>query len=309
MIRDSEILDLIALFRKRKVVLYHACQFKDLESYLKLGGVPSRAVLEKAQAQYTAFDTDKRDRVNRVWDKVFLNLSDFGRWFCEEAGNMPNPFGPILLIIKPNALASALDIAICLRSAGANSFKREKEALALEQVERLFCHPPNASAPQSTYVKFAEELQQEFCTPQARSPEISCTYPNGILPLEFVSKILVDPYTVGDQALVYLVQQTVDRSAPMLKGKIKRRPVNEARRKLYTELAAVMSSRAVSLKRIVATSSANSALKSWASGALENDLEYQFKRFSQYLFEGTLQPIREMQAATQNTGRTQKTRR
>jgi hypothetical protein len=229
-IRGSEIHDLVALFRKRKIVLYHACQFKDFEAYLKLGGVPSRAVLEKAQAQYTAFVTDKSDHVNQVWDKVFLNLSDFGRWFGEAAGNMPNPFGPILLIIKPNALASALNVAVCLRSAGAKGFNREKEALPLDHVERLFCHPANAGTPQSTYVKFSEELQKEFHTSQARSPEISCTYPNGILPLEFVSKILVDPYTIGDQALVYLVQQTVNQANAMLKGKIRKRSVNEARR-------------------------------------------------------------------------------
>lgn len=47
------------------------CSVKPLYlSYLSLGGIPSRALLESKQAEFTMFQTDATDRENSVWDKV-----------------------------------------------------------------------------------------------------------------------------------------------------------------------------------------------------------------------------------------------
>ena len=64
--------------------LYHACQLSDFASYLSLGGIPSRALLETNGLPFTPFKTDTIDQENGVWDKVFINLSDFGHFFASD---------------------------------------------------------------------------------------------------------------------------------------------------------------------------------------------------------------------------------
>ena len=149
MIRDNEIQSLVDLFEERNVSLYHACQLIDFDSYLALGGIPSRALLEKSELPFTPFATDAIDKKNGVWDKVFVNLSDFGSGFAEGASSVPNPYGPILFEISPMALLEAYDVAVCLWSAGAKGFNRETEALdTLEDVERLFRYSSNTGFPE-----------------------------------------------------------------------------------------------------------------------------------------------------------------
>ena len=138
MITGNDIQALVDLFEERQVFLYHACQLIDFESYISLGGIPSRALLESRQVEFTPFQTDAIDRENSMWDKVFVNLSDFGRSFAQGAKNVPNPYGPILFRLRPSALLEASDVAVCLWSAGAKGFNREREALkTLEDINRL----------------------------------------------------------------------------------------------------------------------------------------------------------------------------
>ena len=84
--------------------MYHACQLRDFESYLKVGGIPSRQLLERRGLGFTAFDTDEQDHVNDVWSKVFLNLQDFGKLFDSGKDAVPNPYGPILIRVRPDVL-------------------------------------------------------------------------------------------------------------------------------------------------------------------------------------------------------------
>jgi len=119
----------VDLLNRRQVRLYHACQFEDYCSYLDIGGIPSRKKMEESGKVFTAFATDLTDQERGVWDKVFVNLADFGDGFACGRQAIPNPYGPILLVISPDGLAQAQDVAICLRSAGANGYDREKEAL------------------------------------------------------------------------------------------------------------------------------------------------------------------------------------
>ena len=111
MFKGNDIEQLVKLFNERGIVLYHACQLADLESYLYLGGIPSRALLESSGSNFTKFASDEVDKKNGVWDKVFLNLSDFGVNFASPKNSnasppkcFPNLYGPVLLIVKPEAL-------------------------------------------------------------------------------------------------------------------------------------------------------------------------------------------------------------
>jgi hypothetical protein len=131
MFQGEEIQKLVELLKERDAYLYHACQLLDFQSYLNVGGIPSRSHLESNRQLYTGFETDEKDRSRQVWDKVFGNLEDFGRTFASGKPAVPNPFGPILFQIKPEALYEATDVAICLRSAGRPGFNRENEALTV----------------------------------------------------------------------------------------------------------------------------------------------------------------------------------
>ena len=91
---------------------------------------------------FTRFDTDEQDRKNFVWDKVFCNLDDFGCWFAEGEGAVPNPYGPIQMRICPEFVFDARDIAVSLMSAGGLGFDREDESIELDEIAKLL--PPGA---------------------------------------------------------------------------------------------------------------------------------------------------------------------
>jgi len=121
MFRDSDLPALVDLLVRRKVFLYHACQYGDFVSYLEVGGIPSRQRLQQSALSFTEFTTDAVDRENRVWDKVFVNWEDFGRAFSRGYNAAPNAYGPIIVRIHPRALLHADDVAVCLRSAGVHA--------------------------------------------------------------------------------------------------------------------------------------------------------------------------------------------
>ncbi len=207
MIEGEAINGLVQLFETRGVVLFHACQLLDFQSYLKLGGIPSRNCLEEACIPFTPFETDETDRINGVWDKVFVNLADFGKTFAGGGQGVPNPYGPILIQLRPKALLAATDIAISLKSGGAPGFNRKREALkTIEDVDRLFAYSSSEGYPKSAYIKYRETLRVDFQYPDAADPEISCHVATGKLPLHYVEKVIVDPYVIRGKSLLHWTQ-------------------------------------------------------------------------------------------------------
>mgnify|MGYP006146789185 CR=1 FL=1 len=101
----------VSLLERRGAYLYHACQFGDFLSYLELGGIPSRQRLEEDLHYFTGFTTDEVDQDNRVWDKVFVNLEDFGRAFA--SGLRAGP--------ARGFMASTSSIGCCPRTSGPGS--------------------------------------------------------------------------------------------------------------------------------------------------------------------------------------------
>jgi hypothetical protein len=290
MITGNEIQSLVNLFEKRHLSLYHACQLIDFESYLALGGIPSRALLESKQAKFTTFDTDGTDLENRVWDKVFVNLSDFGRGFAQGAKSVPNPYGPILFEIKPKALLEASDVAVCLWSAGAKGFNRESEALnTLEDINRLFVHPSNSGTPYSTYIKFRNKLEQDFGKQKAQDPEISCTVPNGVFSTQYVSLVRVDPYIVNYQSLrdrIEAIKQKCQVPFPIYE----RGYFKESRRNFYNEIAERIGEEIPTLHALASDDTCSQPLRVWAGQIPQ--LEWQFQRYATYLHNGTLKPMK-----------------
>ncbi len=291
MISGNEIQALVTLFEERHVSLYHACQLTDFESYLALGGIPSRALLENKQVEFTPFQTDGTDRENSVWDKVFINLTDFGSFFARGARNIPNPYGPILFKMHPSALLEASDIAVCLWSAGAKGFNREREALkTLEEINRLFVYPRDYGAPESIYIKYRNQLAQEFGKQKAQDPEISCTVPNGVLSTQHVSFVGIDPYFINNQKLMDRVKAITRRYPPQFSVYERSHFPEGARRNFYNEIADRIGEEIPKLNSLANDNTCSQPLRVWAGQI--SQLEWQFHRYATYLRNGTLRPMR-----------------
>lgn len=292
MIRGEAIKNLVRLLDRRGVLLYHACQFVDLQSYIRLGGVPSRARLTESEQDFTTFETDDSDRDKGVWDKVFVNLSDFGKTFAAGHAATPNPYGPILLRLRPAGLLEAQDIAICLRSAGAQGFDREREALgSVEDVDRLFAFPAENRSKGSSLVKFSKELQREFEDETARDPEVSLSVEGGVLSTRHVISAVVDPYEISGKPLPAWVSEEVKRTRAGFRV-YERNFATPDRYRLYGEIGELLADGIPALRDIAQSAGASEELKGWARQLMEKHLEYQYHRFAEYLREGTILPLR-----------------
>lgn len=283
MIRGKDIQSLVDLLMQRNVTLFHACQLLDLQSYLRLRGIPSRACLEESRLPFTQFETDGDDHVKEVWDRIFMNFSDFGKTFADGHKGIPNPYGPILLEISPEVLNEAESIAVCIQPVGSNGFiNTEFNSLkTVFDINRIFVYPAKARHPQSTWVKYKSALREEFECTHPCDPDISCVVTRGKLALKYVSGILVDPYLVADKPLQ-------DWVAAMFTPKAHRFIQERAseREHLYKELASVIIKDVPSIRELAQSSYVSVELSEWAQAIERQNLGYQFKRFASYLRNG-----------------------
>jgi hypothetical protein len=287
MIRADEIEELVSRLQYRGVSFWHACQFRDFQAYLALGSIPSRAMLSDSGSTFTAFETDAADQTNGVWDKVFLNLSDFGCSFANGGNALPNPYGPIVLKIHPVALLDAIDIAVCLRSAGSWQFDRQSNALkSVDEIDFLFQHSAEAPLWYRPLVKFQEELRKKY--PKAETPEVSCTLPHGRLSIQHVEMAYVDPYRFPDGTLHHFVD-SVRQQHGVAFGVQERSCKEPTRARLYNELASLALGSVPALIDLSQNGALSQNLRIWCKSII--DLEWQFKRFTSYLRQGTLLPI------------------
>lgn len=287
----SGIRDLVEFMRRRQASLWHACQLVDLAGYLALGGIPARSLLERTRLRMTPFVTDSVDRRNGVWDKVFLNLDDFGRSFAAGFRAVPNPYGPIVLQVRPEALLTATDVAIALRSAGAHDFDREGESLStIEEVDVIYRYPVHTGFPLSADTRFGEELQKAFrgSPIEAKSAEVSVSVPDELLSMSFVSMIRVEPFDVrgvGFERVVGALVREFEADAmvaPRLMGE---------RGQVWRDLVAFLADGPVPLTWLLNRADAAEPTRRWMQGIQERSLGWQFDRFAAYLYTGTLQPM------------------
>lgn len=293
MISGNEIQSLVDLLLERDVSLYHACQLIDFDSYLALGGIPSRALLEDKGLPFTPFDTDTNDKANGVWDKVFGNLVDFGKIFANGRPWPPTVYGPIQLQIKPSALLNASDVAICIRSAGGEGFNRESEALAIDEIDRVFRHPRNAPFPESTDTKSLEKLAEEFGKTKPQHPEMSCSVSNQVLSAKYIIAAQVDPYVLNGQSLLDHVSNVVKNRQGFNFRIISRSCKEKSRAHLYNEIAECIREEIRSPYDLAQDSMLSATLREYAQQVLGNsEAERQFNRYVKYLLHGTLRPMK-----------------
>ena len=293
MISGNGIQSLVDLLLERGVSLYHACQLIDFESYIALGGIPSRALLENKELPFTPFETDTIDKTNGVWDKVFGNLTEFGEIFADGKPWPPTVYGPIQLQLNPSVLLEASDIAVCLRSAGAEGFNREAEGLTIDEIDRVFYHPRNVSFPRSIRVKSQRLLAEEFKKTKPQSPEISCSVPNQVLSAKYIIVAWVDPYVLNGQRLLDRVSNVVKNKQESNFHIRQRYCRKNSRIHLYNEIAECIREEIPSLYDIVQDNMFSSNLREYVQQVLRNsEAERQFNRYVKYLLHGTLRPMR-----------------
>lgn len=292
MIQGVEIQNLINLFRERGVKFYHACQFRDFKSYLHLAGIPSRFLLENENMVFTPFHTDNQDRNNEVWNKVFGNLSDFGFPFArgnwsERVAPTPNPYGPILFVLEPEVLGESTDIAICLRSAGGRDFRRAEEALAsTNEVNRIFKYRIDEAPShwEKSYIKFSNELKEEFRNKNAMTPEVSCTVANNRLSFAHISKIVVDSYHINQNTLIALVNFYIRQHNIFCP--VEARTYREERRNILNQLTTLLIEGIPTLNQIIQSPQLSEEIRDWARRLM--NIEWQYTRFARYLRIGTI---------------------
>lgn len=296
-IGGAEIANLIALFNERGVKFYHACQYKDFKTYLELGGIPSRNVMEQSSLSYTPFDTDNVDRNNYVWNMVFGNLQDFGVAFAQGQRNdntapTPNPYGPILLILNPEIFMEAADIAICLRSASGMNFNRDTEALPdTETVNRIFEYENVVDAPNQyarAYVAFSGTLRDRFNNNNAMTPEVSCAVENEILSFNQLLRIIIDPYVINNQSLAAKVRSLKNQYG--LNGVVWERLYRqgENRLEMKQELANILLHEFVAIQQIIQNEDNSENLRDWATRIEKGNMTFFYNRFTRYLMTGTI---------------------
>jgi hypothetical protein len=201
---------------------------------------------------------------------------------------LPNVYGPVLLVFEPEVLSEADDIAVCLRSAGAIGFDRVAESLGTsEDVDRIFKYPIDQAPTNFSkrYIKFAEELQQEFADGSAKSPEVSCTVSNGKLSFNHLSEIVVDRYAANGERLMDRVQRFC-RYGGIYPG-VRERVYRENREEIIQELADLLIFGGTNADKILSSGS-STELKGWIERLQRGNLIYNFTRFTDYLRSGTL---------------------
>lgn len=290
---DTSILELIQLFQKRKVSLYHACQLKDLPSYLKLGGIPARGLMSESGLPFTGFKSDENDKKSGDWNRTFLNMNDFGNFFHSAKGSKstPNIYGPILLKFDPDCIEEASDVTICLCSAGSKEYDRVSFSLkSIDEVNKLFIHPCDGT-PKSSWLKSTADLKKIFTQiPVKGSPEVSCTVETRLIKLDYLTSVVVDPLKYNGRDLVEVVTEYLQGHDKIL-GTMVTRTTHQSER--YNALIKAVAEGVAGIEELTKISE----LSEWASSVSDIGLGWQVDRFATYLREGTLSLLEKNQTA------------
>lgn len=290
MFLGSDIEALVKLFQRRSVLLYHSCQFIDFQSYVRLGGIPSRKLLSDCNLPFTEFATDGNDQENNVWDKVFLNPLDFGEIFAFGNPGLPTVYGPIAFAVCPEALLAATDAAICLATAGLDGFNRERESLqTVDDVTRIFAHGELTTYPQCAEIKRLDALGKVFDKKKPNYPEISCSFKELLIPMNQVSHVLIDPYVFQSMSLIDIVAEWLETQGVKLVLKV--RGYQKDRGELYNELASILSDGIISLQDLRRLPQASNRLKEWVNNIQGKNASKQWPRYACYFYKGTLKSL------------------
>jgi hypothetical protein len=169
----------------------------------------------------------------------------------------------------------------------------KKEALtSVEDIDKLFAYPAEKGYPASCFTKFRKALSIDFHYPGAADPEISCDVTDGFLSFQHVENIIVDPYIIREKPLLVWTHLEIKPFINQMNLPVCERasyhPAWQERKKLYNELASLIHTNLPSLREVSRMPQASAEVKMLAGTLIDLKLEYQFRRFANYLKYGTL---------------------
>lgn len=171
---------------KNRVRLYHAIPLHDFEFYVESGGVVSRNFLSDGLRDYTRFFSDDQDRQTEYWDRVFGNMTDFGKYFfnSQDASNaVPNAYGAIQLVFNSQVWDGLQDVSITDGTITTNPYTYN-----LEDFESMF-HGWDPD----------EKLRRGFYSKAEMSSE------SNIISFDYLESIIVDPIVWNNRRLFDIV--------------------------------------------------------------------------------------------------------
>jgi len=306
LIAQNEIPILTNLLSDKGLYLYHSCQLIDFKSYLELGGIPSRNLLEQNKLEYTRFETDENDKENEVWNKVFFNLTDFGKYFATgrmknpDTASIPNIYGPISIKILPKSIEASEDMCLSLKSAGAQGFDRERFGIPADRIEDIFVCIECDDLYEEKYIKRSNELREVFEVDESGTlnPEINLTIQDELISFnDNVVKVSVDAIEAHGKTLLDSVKEAIDSSDFRI----------HTQKRLYSPFMGKEQNKREKILSIITdelannrstTAQINKALddfeygNNWITRVFKGKLEYNLRRYLNYLKEGTIDEIR-----------------
>ena len=126
---------------------------------------------------------------------------------------------------------------------------------------------------------------------KTQDPEISCTVPNGVLSIQHVSFIGVDPYVVNNRKLLDWVNIIKQKYPVQFRIRERSHFPEQARSSFYNEIAEQIGEQIPTLQALARNNAYSRSLRDWAEQIFH--LEWQFQRYAKYLRDGTLKPMRD----------------
>lgn len=128
------------------------------------------------------------------------------------------------------------------------------------------------------------QLREDFGNSNASAPEFSCTVASEKLSLSYVRYIRVDQYVFNSQSLLTLTEREISESDWNFRAYGREDNIS-----FRAELGeAIYNNASVSLADLVNDNNGSPEIREWAQKILNGDIEYQFERFREYLFNGTM---------------------
>jgi hypothetical protein len=284
---EAAIGQLVHTLERREASLWHACQLIDLGAYLALGGIGSRAELERRELTFTPLASDPRDRRSGHAEQVFFHLDDLGHGFAAGWRMTPNLFGPIALQVAPAALSDANDATVCLRSPSTTGFGRADQVTDVAAVDELFLHDASVGFPWSSFVLYGKRLRDTFNAPHAGTIEVLASPKRRRIDLRHVVAVWVDPVELDDAQLIDVVVGLSEKLEIPLR--IRRRTMLQPeRRDVWRDVVRLIRDGEKPLIQLMNRADASPAFRDWARELHVGGLDWIWDPFVRYLRDGTL---------------------
>ena len=279
---------LIALLKKREISLYYACQLTDFWSFLTNGGISSKAVLETKGQLSLCFSSDTLLKQNQTWNKVILKISDAGAYFFRYAKGIPNPFGPIVFHIKPEALTEVEHIDIYKQSSGSPLFNPNNDRITdISEINTFFMHPETTHFPEKTLLK--PDFQDKTGLEENQAPEIVCTIESGILPFKnYIAMAAIDQYIINQRQLSAWVDDLRFNQNYTFPTFRRYCPSNISVA-ICRAIGDLLIHRIPKLNDLLQAD--HSEVRAWCQEMINQDMHKPFMTYVEYLQKGTIHPV------------------